>query len=176
MKLSDINFPVYLLGKEEPMQHEGIAFYSFVEDVDNAAPIVHYKILDDKNLPGKSLALRRLEILKNNGKLYKLKTAIFFISDLLKLSKGSTWFIDSNGSIFEYRKSKKVPLIYKKITKLIPMPSGGIIVEVEGLPYRFKSLLRPVVEQKWAGLLKVNHGYLLYGLYSKPLKNTYRMI
>jgi hypothetical protein len=176
MQLSEINFPVYYLGKEAPMQHEGVSFYTFVEDDDSSAPKLIYNILDDKNLPGDTLAKRRLELLKSGVRIHKLKTAIFFVNDMLKITKGTTWFIDAYGKIFEYRKTVRVPLIFRPISKIIKMPKGGCIVEAEGLPFRFKTLLTPVVEQKWVGLLKVNHGYMLYGLYSKPLKNTYRMI
>lgn len=176
MNLKDIVFPVYYLGRNEPMQDSGLSFYIYVVDEDSSAPKLTYKMLDDKNIDKNSLSLRRLDMLKNGASLYKLSRAIFFIGDLLKMTKGPTWYIDSSGTIFEYKKTKRVPLIFKKVSKILPMPKGGAVIEAEGIPYRFKSLFVPKLEQKWVGLLKINHGYILYGLYNKLLKNTHRLI
>lgn len=176
MKLHDIHFPIYRLGSAKPVQHEGISFFLHVKDHDDKAPEDVYLIVDDKNIPGDSLARRRLQLAKLGVVLFKLSNAIFFIADMLKFTKGTTWFIDSSGFIFEYKKTKTVPLIFKKVSKLIPINTGGAIVEVEGMAHRFKILFMPTVEQKYVGLLKLNKGYILYGLYDKLYNNTVRMI
>ena len=176
MQLSEVNFPVYRLGRHGPVIHEGIAFYVHLRECDSGPPEEVYLILDDRNIPHQSLAMRRLHLQKQNVRLFKLKTAIFFIADMLKLSVGATWFIDSSGNIFEYKKSKKVPLMFKRITKLIPIQTGGAIIEVEGVSSRFKTLFTPRLEERYAGLLKIGRGYLLYGLYDKLYTQTTRMI
>lgn len=176
MRLSDIQFPVFKLGADAPIIHDGISFYMRVKEHDDRAPEDVYLIVDDKNIPGDSLARRRLHLRKNNENLYNLNKAIFFLADMLKLTKGTTWFIDSTGYIFEYRKTKRVPLVFKKINKIIPIPTGGVIVQVDGIASRFKALFMPTIECKYAGLLKIGKGYILYGLYDKLYDNTVRMI
>ena len=175
MLLSNISFPVYLLGKRKPDIEDGIVFYTLKTEIDGKVEYI-YDIIDDASLAGDSLSRRRLALSTQKVKLFKLKYAIFYISDLLKLTKGKTWFIDSKGEVFAYVKTRKVPLIFKKITKIIPISTGGALVEVEGINSRFKVLFRPSVEQKVAGLLRVNSGYILYGLYDKIYKNTSRRI
>lgn len=177
MQLSEISFPVYKLGNTGPIQHETIAFYLFVDDTDKSQPPKDvYLIVDDKAVQGENLARRRLQLQAQGVPLYKLTHAIFFIADMLKLSVGATWFIDSLGKIFEYKKTKKVPLIYKPIKKIIPVLTGGAVLEVEGISHRFKTLYMPRLEERYAGLLKINRGYLLYGLYDKLYTATTRMI
>ena len=177
MQLSEISFPVYKLGNTKPIQHETIAFYLFVDDSDNSrAPQDVYLIVDDKAVHGENLARRRLQLQAQGVRLYKLTRAIFFIADMLKLSVGATWFIDSLGKIFEYKKTKKVPLVYKRIKKVIPLSAGGAVLEVEGIAHRFKTLYMPRLEERYVGLLKINNGYLLYGLYDKLYTATTRMI
>ena len=120
--------------------------------------------------------MRRLN-LKNNGvALSKLRHAVFFLGDMIKLSKAGTWFIDSEGTVFEYRKSKRVPLVFKPLSQVIPIRTGGAIVEVQGVGTRFKVLHAPNQACKYAGLLLVGTGYLLYGLYEDKLPDTVRMV
>ena len=176
MQLNQINFPVYKLGKSAPVVHDGIAFYMHVKDRDDGPPLEVYLLVDDKNLSGNSLALRRLQLQKQGVRLYRLTKAVFFIADMLKLSVGATWFIDSSGTIFEYKKSRSVKLVFKKIKKVIPIKTGGALIEVEGLEHRFKTLFMPRLEERYAGLLKINPGYILYGLYDKLYPQTVRMI
>ena len=175
MDLSKISFPVYKLGKEAPIEEDGVSFYAKIYEGDSVRKFLPL-IVDDKNKKGESLARRRLLLKNEDVKLYSLKLAIFFIADLVKLTKGSTWYIDSTGKIFEYRKSTSVPLIFKKVSKIIPIKTGGATIEVEGMPHRYKTLFLPRIEQKYAGLLKLGKGYILYGLYDKLYPNTRRKI
>ena len=176
MKLTEISFPVYKLGKRKPMIEEGVTFYLNKTEKEDGTLVYFPQIIDDINIPGISLARRRLKLYERGEKLYRLKYAIFFISDLLKFTKGATWFIDSKGKSFEYVKRKRVPLVFKRIKEIIPIKNGGVIIEVKDIPYRFKSLFKPLIEQKYVGLLYVDHGYILYGFYDKLYDKTTRMI
>lgn len=176
MRLDEIKFPVYLLGNDEPMHIDGIWFYSRLRDHDDRAPEVEYLILEDKTRHEPTFSRRRMGIKLEGAMLYPLTKAIFFLGDFLKFTKGKTWFIDTDGTVFSYKKTKRVPLIFKKITKIIHIQTGGAIIECEGSAARYKVLFRPMIEHKWAGLLKVSGGYILYGLYDNQYKNTYRMI
>jgi len=176
MRLNEIVFPIYKLGKRKPINEDGVVFYLNKTEKEDGTLVYFPQIIDDTNVEGNSLAKRRLQLLERGEKLFKLKYAIFFISDMLKLTKGATWFIDSSGKTFEYIKRIRVPLIFKKIKKVIPIKTGGVIIEIYDIPYRFKSLFRPLIEQKYAGLLYFNGGYILYGFYDTLYKKTTRMI
>lgn len=172
MNLSNVSFPIYYLGKEKPEEVNGILFYIRVDD--NGEYV--YYIIDDKNLPGNTIGKRRLQI-DENVKKFSLRKAIFYIQDLIKITHSLTWFVDNNGKLFSYKKSKVVPLIFKRILKVIPNRVGGAILEIEGLPTRFKTLHIPPVEHKYAGMLKLSPlSYILYGTYDRKYKDTTRKI
>ncbi len=169
--LGEIQFPVYLLGKEKPQELDGVLFYHRCDKEGNDTILV----VDDKTWHHETLAQRRLKVMMNNSrKLAKITHAIFFISDLLKLSGSGVWFIDTNGKLFTYTKSTMVPLIFRSILKVTKI-NGGAILEVEGIETRFKCLYAPNNE-KFAGLLKIGRGYVLYGLYEEKPIDTRRMI
>lgn len=168
----NIAFPVYLVGAHKPTVTNGIMYYVQANEEDSVYRAV---LVDDKNLTG-TFAMRRLQIKEKKYPLFKLRYAIFFIADLIKLAKKGTWFIDSEGNLFQYEKTLRVPLVYKKISQLIPIKTGGCIVEVEGLSERFKTLHMPTNNPTWAGILQVRKSAILYGLYDKQYKNTTRLI
>ena len=178
IKLTDIAFPVFLL-PEKPLSDDSVAFYLRGKDTEYSDAQYKLLIIDDKKVPGSTLASRRMHLLTKGTTLYKLKVAIFFVSDFIKLASKSSWFIDSTGQVVSYTKTQRVPLVFKKITKLLSTGAGGLVVEVEGIGSRFKTLLplRSYSEvPKFAGLLKIDNGYLLYGLYKDLLKDSNRMI
>lgn len=162
---------MYHLGSDKPMVLDNVVLY-YLQYEDKTT----YKIVDDRNIDKPTLALRRLELAKNNIKLKKLGKATFFLADFIKLATRSTWFIDSQGKVFQYKKSTSVPLVFKKIKKVIAIPTGGALIEVEGIPSRFKTLYMPSVENRYAGLLRNKMGYILYGTYPQELTKTRRNI
>jgi hypothetical protein len=176
MKLNEISFPVYRLGKRKPIMEEGVSFYLSMKELDDGKIVYFPSVIDDLKIPGGSLGIRRMKLLNSGEKLFRLKYAAFFISDMLKLSNGATWFIDTNGKIFEYKKTKRVPLIFRKIVNVERIRTGGAIIQVEGISTRFKSLYSPKIEHRYAGLLQVSGGYLLYGFYDTLYDKTTRSI
>lgn len=171
-----IQFPIYHLGNRKPLREGDRLYYQYSEHHEDGEVIDKTQILDDKSQPGHSLAMRRLQ-LKNQGvTLCKLKYAVFFIGDMLKLCKGSTWFIDSEGNTFEYHKTKRVPLVFRPIAQILPIKTGGAIIEVQGVGTRFKTLHAPKGTEKWAGVLLVGVAYILYGIYDEKLEDTTRMV
>lgn len=176
INLREIHYPVYRLGTEKPNIIDGISFY-YRQYKNEWHEIKHtLRVIDDTNLPEKTLATRRIHLLKMEVKLKRISEAMFFLGDFIKLAHRSTWFIDSMGKIFQYKKSKSIKLTFKKVTKLIPIPSGGAIVEVEGMATRFKTLYVPDIEHNYAGLLKDGMGYILYGFYTEKLNDSWRMV
>ena len=174
--LANITFPVYRIGVEKPSFDKGIAYYVLGKDTEYEDAQYQILVLDDKNIPHESLALRRLHLKKQGVKLYSISKAIFFISDLIKMAKARTWFITSTGEVFQYKKTLRVKLKYLPISKVMPMQNGGAIIEVKGLEQRFKTLFMPYPWQKYAGVLEYNRSIILYGLYDQEYKESYRLI
>ena len=171
MKFEEICWPVYSLGSINPQEENGVLFIRYIEE-DKLVT----KIIDDKSIEGGSLAKRRLILSFNPSiHLFKIKYSLFFLGDLIKMSKTSRWFIDSSGELFKYKKSRMAPLICKKITRVMK-GLGNSFIEVEGRVQRFPILFHPKPEEKYAGLLKINNGYQLYGIYKEPFDNTVRKI
>ncbi len=167
--LGSISFPIYVVGKIKPEEENGVLFLVRLQEGEE------YKlIIDDKNLSGATLARRRLELLATT-ELAKLTNAIFFIGDMVKLATPNTWFIDSLGKLFIYRKTRSAKLIFRKIEQVHLIPTGGAIIVAQGVQSRFKCLYAPNTE-KYAGLLNLGHAYILYGLYENEPKETRRMI
>jgi hypothetical protein len=174
--LSKISFPVYHIGNREPLVDDGVVY--FVSGMDSNTEDATYRlsILDDKNVEGKSLAERRLLLSTQGVSLRRITKAIFFLSDFIKLAKGSSWFIDSLGYVFKYKKSRTVKLTYKKVVKIIPLQQGGALVEIEGVPGRHKTLFKPTSTKPYAGVLVDGHTFIFYGLYDRKYKDSHRMI
>ncbi len=135
-----------------------------------------YSIVDDKNVEGNTLGVRRLRLLEKGNKLKKLSKAIYFIGDVIKLGKKGTWFIDNSGYLFTYVKSRRVPLTFHKIAKIVPIQTGGALIEIKGLPGRFKTLHNPLNSDKYAGILIDGMKYVLYGLFPEKHQNTHRAV
>lgn len=171
VNLNNISFPVYKLLEQPPIIERGVAFY-LNKRIDQE--VFKKRIIDDKNLPGKTLSRRRLAIPESD--LYKIKHAIYFLGDLVKLAKSTTWFIDSNGMLFQYKKTQFVPLVCRRIVNVFPGPSTGKILEVEGISTRFKTLFSPPVSHSYCLLLKISNSYVLYGTCEKKHKDTRRKI
>lgn len=181
MNLAQISWPVFRLGEHRPQTVDGVTFYSKTRiDLETGKTTVSFRIVDDvKNYPSEiGLGRRRLLIKQNNPqlKLFNIRSAIYFISDLIKLAKPTTWFIDNNGIVFNYRKTTRAKLDFYKIKKIIPGKQTGVIIEVEGLATRFKCMWPPQNGEEYVGILKWGLGYLLYGFYDKKHKSTYRLL
>ena len=163
MNLNEINFPVYRLGTNAPSVEDNIIYYFFGK----------MEVVDDKNLPGDTLSSRRLKIPEKEK--FKLKLAIFYIADLIKLSGPEIWFIDSSGKLFQYKKSRFCKLVSKKITNVIRC-TGYSLIEVQGVLQRFICLYPPRPEEKYASLLVMDKSYMLYGFSQECHGTTRRKI
>ena len=116
------------------------------------------------------------EYLLNGFNIFPIKNAVYFLVDLIKLAKQTTWFIDNTGKVFQYRKTTRAKLTFHKITKVLPLDGMGAIIEVQGLHNRFKCMYAPKPEQIYAGVLRWGLGYVLYGFYTESLKPTHRFV
>lgn len=176
IKLQTINWPVFRLGERRPEQRDGVVFYlSEYSDKDTNEYTHSYRIVDDKTVQKTTLGLRRL-VLKDQVALFPIGSAIYFLADLIKLAKATTWFIDSHGQVFQHKKFKRAKLTTKRIKQVLPAQGLGCVLEIEGLASRFKSIRRPSESETYATLLEVSGGYILYGLTDKVLKDTWRLV
>jgi hypothetical protein len=173
MNLNEIAFPVFQLG-QKPSEEGGVLFFAFKKETKEEDFEV-IKVVDDKNLEGITLGERRIKAKVSGATLFNLKYAIYFLGDLIKISRASVWYIDSHGKLFQYKKSTRVPLVFKKVKKRIHA-NGVHLVEVEGYNTRFKTLLAPNLLHNWAGILKTPLGPILYGLFDREYKSTFRKI
>lgn len=167
---------MFRLGEKRPDTVDGVTFYKAeYSDKDTAEYSANIRIVDDKNIDKPTLGLRRLA-LKGRLSLFPIGTAIYFLSDLIKLAKSTTWFIDTAGQTFQHKKSTRAKLTTKKIKQVLPAEALGCVVEVEGLSSRFKVMQGPSPYQQYAGLLEVVGGHILYGFYEQPIKDTWRLV
>jgi len=176
--LAAIVWPVFKLGEKEPYITNTIVFYAseYIEEEEDPKLLLRYRIIDDKSIDKSTLGLRRLVLKQQKLNLYPIGSAIYFLQDLIKLAKSTTWFIDSSGQIFQHKKIVRAKLVTHKITQVLPASGIGCVLEVEGLSERFKSLQIPKDYELYAGILKYNRCNLLYGYYSEPIKTTWRLV
>lgn len=173
--MKEINYPVLYLGRIDPVVEDGKIMCRSTTSEDGV-DTTHIRIIDDKNVPGDTLGKRRVSMLNDGVQLFKITAAIFFLGDLIKRADSKVWFIDSKGKLFKYSKTKRIKLQFRKLKLVRPIPSGGCIIEVEGIEHRFKSLFMPYLEDKYAGILKDRGIYILYGFFKEKYDQTWRMI
>lgn len=155
---------------------EGDLMYYYSEKESDTEVISKFLVLDDKSIPGDTLAKRRLNMLANGVNLAKLDLAIFFLGDLIKVANTKLTFIDSNGKLFKYNKNQRAKLKFYPIYNILPIQGGGGIVIVKGLLTRFKVLFMPERSKRYAGVLHLGLGHILYGLYEEEHDETWRMV
>lgn len=174
--MKDLVWPVYRLSEKKPTVEDGVIFYQAeYTDIDTAQTKFNIRVVDDKNIDKPSLGLRRL-ILGNSKSLFPIGSAVYFLVDLIKLAKSTTWFIDSHGRVFQHKKVKRAKLRTHKITQVLPASGIGCVLEVDGLVFRFKSMKAPESWEQYAGILYVDGGHMLYGYYEYPIKDTWRLV
>lgn len=176
IQLQDLVWPVFRLGEKQPQVQDLVVFYSTeYTDLDTDSAAHTLRIVDDRSIPKPSLGQRRLQ-LKNSAKLFPIGTAVYFLADLIKLAKPTTWFIDSQGRVFQHKKSTRAKLASYKIKKVLPVQGVGCVLELDGISTRFKSIHRPQAEETYAAVISWNKVQLLYGYLTHPIKTTWRLV
>jgi hypothetical protein len=173
----EISYPVYsILGSAVPSK-DGTVTFTYSETTNEEEELIYnFKVVDDTSMKADTLGKRRLLILNSGASLQKVGKAIFFLGDLIKIAKRGMYFIDSTGRVFQYRKSTRAKLQFKRLINVIPIATGGAILEVEGIHSRFKCLFLPKTLELYVGVLEFGKSHILYGLYEQPYKSSWRMI
>ena len=136
--LSRITFPVFVLPSSDWEEHDGLLF-------------IEKKLVDDKNMKGKTLGLRRLQTPFRD--LLQLKGSIADTLGLIKHTKSA--FIDNDGIPFLYEKTHSASLKYYKIRK-IERKNSASVVWLKGVNFPFKIPRPPSVDTTWAGVLHLS--------------------
>lgn len=120
---------------------------------------------------------RRLKMLAEEIPLYPLKLAIYSLGELLKVATPTQWFIDSNGQVFQYKKTRYVPVVYKEIVQAQRFSGFETIITVHDSPPIYKALYLPDPEEKYAVFLQISPKALLfYGYSDVKLENKRKKI
>ena len=154
-----ITFPVYRLPSDNWWSQDGLLF-------------VDEEIVDDKNMPGETLGIRRMQTYFQN--LLELRFLVSSHRALLKQPKG--YFIDSLGKCFIYEKTKFCKLIYHKI-KRVEYKDTHCLLRLRGIPFPFTIPRPPKPSYTWAGLLHMDGlPWMLYEYAETKLASTRRKV
>ncbi len=177
LNLTQINFPVFRLTTRPPQQEDSVLFYSTESyNLDTATYKQNIRIVDDKSIDAPTLGRRRLIIKAAGGSVYPINVVVYFLSDLIKLSKPDTWWIDNTGTYFNYKKSTRAKLRFYKIENCYVLPGMGAVLKLKGLPMRFKLLYKPAEDKTWAGVLHWDQNTVLYGVYDNFQRESWRLV
>jgi hypothetical protein len=164
-QLSDIKFPIYSL----PLLYRRIFREFNVLYIETDSGNVY--VLDNKNIDGDSLSKRRLKI-KYSLK-YNNHTIVYNISQLIRSNYKT--YIDSDGNIFHYKKTKMVDLKYHKVKYITHRDSYSVLYLAD--------ILTPIKVHKkmsfdinYVGMLHTDKGHILYEYCSEKKPNTKRKI
>jgi hypothetical protein len=156
--ITKIKFPVFQLPNSNWSTQDGLMF-------------IDREIVDDKNMRGDTLGLRRLQ---SPFTMMKLNRSVNNIVGILKQPRNT--FIDSTGTPFIYQKTLFVTLKYLKITKIVRRDVAALVY-VKGCNSPFTVPRPPADDMRWAGVLHL-HGFPweLYEYSESYQKDTRRKI
>lgn len=158
--IKGIKFPIYTLPSSDWYRQDGVLF------------INDGKVLDDTNMPGKTLGIRRLQCGRTD--LCRLKNAYTDLSDMLK-SKHKI-FIDSSGIPFIYNKTYNSPLIHHSVKKIEPKEDHSI-VWLNNIPYPMNIPRPPYGDARYARILYYKgYPWIIYDFTVDKGKDSYRRV
>lgn len=138
---NSIAFPIFYLSNRDWYRQDGILFAG------------DGRLLDDTNMPGKTLGIRRLQTQQPINK-YPLKKACNSFVGLINSKKNC--FIDSNGIPFIYNKTIHCPLKYHKVESIEPI-GDKTLIRCKKIPYKFELPRVPYGDARWARVLYLNN-------------------
>jgi len=130
-----VKFPVFILPRDGWYSRDGILFLESF-------------IIDDTNMPGNSLGLRRLQTPHEN--LLPIKRSVNDLPALLK--QKSKFFIDSSGAVFSYEKTIYCSLKYYRIKEIVKQETSSLL-KIQGINSPFIIIRPPEPDRYWVGIL-----------------------
>lgn len=157
--IEQITFPVFNLPNGNWHLLDGLLF---LDDL----------ILDDKNMKGATLGIRRLQTPHEN--LFSLKKSLGTHLGLIK--SRDKHFIDSNGAVFIYERTKMCPVKYHSIRE-VERKKVASLLRLNGIKKKFIIPRPPPSDCGWAGVIYIyNMPWMLYDYSQERLKDTRRKI
>lgn len=158
-EINKIQFPVFILPSGNWELVDGLLL------IDN-------QIVDDKNMPGATLGIRRLQT--HFTELVPLRHSIDSLIGILKQT--TKYFIDSKGTPFIYQKTMNSSLKYYKIRK-VELKEKASVLWLKDVNFPFTIPRPPPQETTWAGVLHIGGlPWLLYEYSEEKLKDTRRKV
>lgn len=163
--LQEIIYPIYPLRKFDRLTD--------INGVVKVYTIYKMYIIDDRNLPGDTLGQRRLHIKKYK---YPLRTSINNPKNLLMQGSKLGIYINESGLIFKYNKTERADLKYYKIKSITPLPFDTTKIIVKGINTPFIMYENIPTDFKYAGVLHIKGGYILYEVTLEKKKDSWRKV
>lgn len=158
--IKNIRFPVYKIHSKDWYRQDGVLF------IDDG------RVLDDTNMPGETLGVRRLQCGRTD--LYNIRRAYKDFSSMLQ-SKHKL-FIDSNGMPFVYERTINSPLIHHTIKRIDPKETHSI-VWLTNIPYPMSIPRPPYGDARYARVLYYKGSpWMLYDFVTERGKDSYRRV
>ena len=159
MKIHKIEFPIYVIGTEEIEERDGVLF-------------ADSKVVDDKNMSGDTLGVRRLQTSLPN--LYPLRYMLEAMPNLMR-HRGYN-YIDNKGNLFSYMKEKFYPMKYHKIVAVDKKDSISLLW-LEDINFPIEVPRPPAVDYRWAAVIYRNNlPWFFYEYSTEWKKNTKRKV
>jgi len=158
-QLPKITFPVFILPSEDWSFSDGLMF-------------MDGKVVDDRNMEGKTLGIRRLQT--PYPTLFPLRRSIDYLNGILKQQKKT--FIDSKGIPFIYEKTIRCQLKYYRIKKK-ELRDTECLLWLKGVSTPFSCPRPPDESYGYAGILLLSRfPWILYEYSDQPKKDTWRLV
>jgi len=130
------------------------------------------KVLDDKNMPGKSLGIRRIQCGRKD--LYKLGRVYVDFNSMLQSKRKI--FIDSNGIPFIYSRTVNSPLIHHPIKRIEPKNDHSI-VWLKNIEYPMTIPRPPYGDARYARILYYKgYPWMIYDFVTNRGKDSLRRV
>lgn len=156
--IPSIQFPVYRLPSSNWRLIDGLLF-------------IDGQLLDDTNMPGKTLGHRRLQT-PFHADLIKLPKGSYEVTYLLKYK----YYIDNAGKVFEYAKTKKQQLRCFKIAR-VELKETQSLLWLDDVPFPLVIPRPPGEKFPYARILCLNGSpWLLYDYVHEKSRDTTRKI
>lgn len=154
-----LKFPLYVLPSDDWYISDGVLF-------------LQEQVLDERNMPGKTLGTRRLQCARKD--LLPLNRCIL---DLPSLTHCKTkFFIDNEGTPFIYQKETSAKLKCYRI-KRIDRKEVASLIWIYDWPTPFTVPRPPAGDPEWVRLLHYKGApWIIYDYVRQPVKDTYRRV
>jgi hypothetical protein len=169
--LSNIVWPIYAIRSHASIQTRKNILYITTEYGEY--------VLDNKNLKGNTLGIRRLKLKKQRETdkgftLYPLSSIYYTFEDVLQGAKFKI-YIDSIGTLHNFTRKTRRDLKYYKVQKT-QVHANSVLCFCRGLTAPILINYIPTKMPLYLGLVKINGSLQIYELSNKSKPNTWRLL